>query len=219
MKRMHELHVFEKPREKLLQRGVRALSNEELTAILLGSGVQGKDVRKLAREVAALLEREFETLTVEKLCQVHGLGHAKASQLLASLELSRRLLQPNPRRIFSAKAVYETLYDYRDRRQEHFVVMTLDGASHIINIRTVFIGTLTQSIVHPREVFADAIADRAAGIIVAHNHPSGTLHASHADIRITERLKEVGSLVGIELLDHVILTRNGYFSFSDEGIL
>ncbi len=219
MKRMHELHVFEKPREKLLQRGVNALSNEELTAILLGSGVQGKDVRKLAREVAALLEREFENLTVEKLCKVHGLGHAKASQLLASLELSRRLLQPNPRRIFSAKAVYETLYDYRDRRQEHFVVMTLDGASHIINIRTVFIGTLTQSIVHPREVFADAIADRAAGIIVAHNHPSGTLHASHADIRITERLKEVGSLVGIELLDHVILTRNGYFSFSDEGML
>ena len=95
----------------------------------------------------------------------------------------------------------------------------MDGASHIINTRTVFIGTLNQSLVHPREVFADAIADRAAGIIIAHNHPSGTLEASRADIQITQRLKEVSKLVGIELLDHVILSKNGYYSFSDEGLL
>lgn len=219
MKTIHELHQSDKPREKLLQKGVQALKNEELTAVLLGSGVQGKDVRKLSREVSALLEHEFAELSIEKLCKVHGLGVAKASQLIASLELAKRLLSPNPRRIISAKMVYETLYEFRNKRQEHFITLTLDGASHIINIRTVFIGTLTQSIVHPREVFADAISDRAAGIIIAHNHPSGTLRASHADIQITERLKEVGKLVGIELLDHVILTQNGYFSFSDEGML
>ena len=103
--------------------------------------------------------------------------------------------------------------------QEHFLTITLDGASHIINTRTVFIGTLNQSLVHPREVFADAIADRAAGIIIAHNHPSGILEASRADIQITQRLKEVSKLVGIELLDHVILSKHGFYSFSDEGLL
>ena len=97
--------------------------------------------------------------------------------------------------------------------------MTLDGASHIINTRTVFIGTLNQSLVHPREVFADAIADRAAGIIVAHNHPSGTLAASRADIQVTQRLDEVSKLVGIELLDHVILAKDGFYSFTEEGLL
>ncbi|MEA1880010.1 MAG: JAB domain-containing protein, partial [Campylobacterota bacterium] len=105
------------------------------------------------------------------------------------------------------------------KNQEHFLSITLDGASHIISTRTVFIGTLNQSMVHPREVFADAIADRAAGIIIAHNHPSGTLEASRADISITQRLKEVSRLVGIELLDHVILSKHGFYSFSDEGLL
>ena len=113
----------------------------------------------------------------------------------------------------------EELKAFSTKSQEHFLTITLDGASHIINTRTVFIGTLNQSLVHPREVFADAIADRAAGIIIAHNYPSGTLEASRADVAITQRLKEVSKLVGIELLDHVILSKHGYYSFSDEGLL
>ncbi|MCB4758787.1 MAG: JAB domain-containing protein, partial [Sulfurovum sp.] len=113
----------------------------------------------------------------------------------------------------------EELQNYCNKKQEYFLSITLDGASHIINTRTVFIGTLNQSMVHPREVFANAIADRAAGIIIAHNHPSGTLRPSQADIHITKRLKEVSKLVGIELLDHVILSQEGYYSFSDEGLL
>ena len=219
MKAFKTLDRHEKPREKLLEKGVKSLKNEELLAVVLGSGIPGKDIRKLSREVSLLLEREFDTLSVKKLCTIHGLGIAKASQILASLELSQRLLTPNPRRIISAKMVYEALYDFASKRQEHFLMMTLDGASHIIKIRTLFIGTLTQSIVHPREVFADAIADRAAGIIVAHNHPSGALKPSHEDIRVTKRLKEVGNLVGIDLLDHVIISHKGYYSFSDEGQL
>ncbi len=210
-------HPHDKPREKLLQKGVRTLRNEELTAILLGTGVQGKDVYQLARETAGVLEREFESLTVGRLCEIHGLGLAKASQIIAALELARRVLNPGPRRVRSAKAVYEILEEFHHKKQEHFIVITLDGASQILHIRTVFIGTLTQSIVHPREVFADAICDRAASIIVAHNHPSGTLRPSEADIRITERLVEVGRVVGIELLDHVIITGGGYYSFADEG--
>ncbi|GIT98153.1 DNA repair protein RadC [Sulfurovum sp. TSL1] len=219
MKSIRELHKHDKPREKLAARGAAGLKNDELLAIVLGSGVQGKDVRKLAREIICMLDSDFETLSLDTLCGIHGLGSAKASQILASIELSRRYLIQHNKRITSAEDVYHELKPFSCKSQEHFLVMTLDGASHIINTRTVFIGTLNQSLVHPREVFADAIADRAAGIIVAHNHPSGTLAASRADIQITQRLKEVAALVGIELLDHVILAKEGYYSFSDEGLL
>jgi len=216
---IRELPSFDKPREKLVAKGVQALKNEELLAVLLGSGVQGKDVRKLSKEIIALMDDGLDRLTLERLCTIHGLGTAKASQILASLELSKRYLIRTNRRITSAADVYRELAKYADRSQEYFLTITLDGASHIIQTRTVFIGTLNQSLVHPREVFADAISDRAAGIIIAHNHPSGTLEPSRADMQITQRLKEVAKLVGIELLDHVILTEEGYYSFSDEGVL
>lgn len=219
MKKIQELYHQDKPREKLIQRGVTALKNEELLAILLGSGIQGKDVRKLAKEIISLMDRGVDRLTIEKLCQIHGLGIAKASQILAALELSKRYFLSQHRQISDAQDVFDELKAFADRKQEYFLTITLDGASHIIETRTVFIGTLNQSLVHPREVFADAICDRAAGIIVAHNHPSGTREPSRADIQITQRLKEVSRLVGIELLDHVILTKQGYYSFSDEGLL
>ena len=219
MTALKDLHKHDKPREKLVAKGVGALKNEELLAILLGSGVQGKDVRKLAKEIISLMDEGLGQLTLERLCTIHGLGTAKASQILAALELSKRYLIRSNRRITDAADVYQELAKYADRSQEYFLTITLDGASHIIQTRTVFIGTLNQSLVHPREVFADAIADRAAGIIVAHNHPSGTLEPSRADMQITQRLKEVAKLVGIELLDHVILTKEGYYSFSDEGVL
>ena len=166
-----------------------------------------------------MLDKDFGNLNLKALCDIHGLGIAKASQILASIELSKRYLIRSNKRITDAKDVYEELKSFSTKSQEHFLTITLDGASHIINTRTVFIGTLNQSLVHPREVFADAIADRAAGIIIAHNHPSGTLEASRADVAITQRLKEVSKLVGIELLDHVILSKHGYYSFSDEGLL
>jgi DNA repair protein RadC len=122
-------------------------------------------------------------------------------------------------RITSAADVYHTLAEYTTKNQEHFILITLDGASKVIEKRVVFIGTLNQSLVHPREIFRHALLDNAAGIIISHNHPSGTLEASRADIQVTERLKEVSKLVGIELLDHVIISKNGYFSFSDDGLL
>ncbi|KYJ87559.1 RadC family protein [Sulfurovum riftiae] len=219
LKTIKELHKDDKPREKLVKKGAEALKNDELLAVLLGSGIQGKDVRKLSREIVVLMDTGFDGLTLKRLCEVHGLGLAKASQIIASIELSKRYLIRTNKRISSAADVYEELKAFAGKQQEHFLSITLDGASHIINVRTVFIGTLNQSLVHPREVFADAIADRAAGIIIAHNHPSGTLEPSRADIQITDRLKEVAKLVGIELLDHVILAKEGYYSFSDEGLL
>ena len=219
LKSIKELHESDKPREKLVKKGVQSLKNDELLSVLLGSGIKGKDVRKLSREIIALMDSDFESFSLNKLCEVHGMGLAKASQIIASIELSKRYLIRSNKRITSARDVYDELKTFSTKQQEHFLCITLDGASHIINTRTVFIGTLNQSLVHPREVFADAIADRAAGIIIAHNHPSGTLSASRADVQITERLKEVSKLVGIELLDHVILAKEGYYSFSDEGLL
>ncbi len=219
MKRIEELESFERPREKLKRKGAAALKSEELMAILLGSGVRGKDVRKLAKELIALLERDFNTLSLEKLQQVYGLGDAKASQILAAIELSRRYLIKSNNRILSASDVYRELKEYTTKKQEYFISITLDGASHIIEKRVLFIGTLNQSLVHPREVFADAIADRAAGIIVAHNHPSNTPTPSDADRAITKRLQEVATLIGIEFLDHVILTKDSYYSFNEEGEL
>ena len=125
----------------------------------------------------------------------------------------------NIKRITSAQDVYSLLHKYSTKDQEHFITITLDGQSKVIEKRVIHIGTLNQSLVHPREVFRPAIQDNAAGIVISHNHPSGTLEASRADIQITQRLKEVSKLVGIELLDHVILSKEGYYSFSEEGLL
>jgi DNA repair protein RadC len=219
VKTIKELHNDDKPREKLIKKGTQSLKKDELISIILGSGIKGKDVRKLSREIVSILDTSYSSITLEQLCNIHGLGIAKASQILASIELAKRYTSQNNRKITSAEDVYSELKSFTNKKQEYFLSITLDGASHIINTRTVFIGTLNQSLVHPREVFADAIADRSAGIIIAHNHPSGTLVPSRADISITQRLKEVSKLVGIELLDHVILAKSGFYSFADEGLL
>ena len=120
-------------------------------------------------------------------------------------------------KITTAADVYSHLSEYQNLEREHFVAVILDGASRVINTRVISIGTLNQALVHPREVFRPAIKDNAAGIIVAHNHPSGQLNPSIEDRRITKRLKEVGKLIGIELLDHVILTEYSYYSFNEKG--
>lgn len=219
MKKLKELDNFDKPREKLLQKGVSSLKNEELLSVLLGFGVAGKDVRQLSKEIVKLLDDDFENISIDKLQHIHGLGIAKSAQIIASIELSRRYLIKNNATIKSAKDVYNELKSYTKKEQEYFILITLDGASHIINKRVLFIGTINQSLVHPREVFANAISDRSASIIIAHNHPSGTLKPSNADIQITDRLQKVAKIVGIELLDHVIITKDGYYSFSENALL
>ena len=135
-------------------------------------------------------------------------------------ESSRGYSRPrlNPK-ITSASDVYSHLTEYHDLDREHFIAITLDGASRVINTRVVSIGTMNQSLVHPREVFRDAISDNSAGIIIAHNHPSGQTFPSIEDRRVTKRLREVGKLIGIEIIDHIILTVTNYYSFSEEGEL
>ena len=201
-----------RPREKLQARGAEALSDYELLMAIIGSGNAQADVTKIARDALKVLKRD-RTLTVEALSCVTGLGPAKIAELVASYELaSRYLLDPEQPIIDSPDRAVEQLSDIRDKKQEYFVCLTLDGASRLIAKRVITIGTLTSSLVHPREVFADAITDRAASIIVAHNHPSGNLQASDADRAVTERLQEAGELLGIKLLDHMIVTAKSHAS-------
>lgn len=199
----------DRPREKMLARGEQALSDLELLQVVIGSGVQGADVTQISKEILKLLEAQNGKVTLEQLLKIKGVSTATATKLLASLELTSRFVKTGVK-IQNSTDVLPLVADLRSKKQEHFVVLTLDGANRLIERRTVSIGTLSASLVHPREVFADAIADRAASIIVVHNHPGGSLEPSNADVEVTKRLREVGVLVGIKLLDHIILTPADY---------
>ena len=200
-----------RPREKLQAKGVASLSDYELLMAIIGSGNAQADVTKIARDVQKLLAEKASALAYEDLLSVKSLGPAKATQIMAGFELWRRQFEVSERPIIDSpeKAVAQ-LTDIRDKKQEYFVCLTLDGANRLIAKRVISIGTLTSSLVHPRGVFADAIADRAASIIVAHNHPSGTLMPSDADKQVTERLREAGELLGITLIDHILLTKSDF---------
>lgn len=204
-----------RPREKLQARGAAALSDYELLMAIIGSGTAQADVTKIARDVQKLLKEKGSALTYEDLLTVPSLGPAKATQIMAGFELWRRQFEvPNRPIIDSPERAVAQLADIRDKKQEYFVCLTLDGANRLIAKRIITIGTLTSSLVHPREVFADAITDRAASIIVAHNHPSGSLRASQSDNDVTMRLHEVGVMLDIELQDHLIITKDSFVSIA-----
>lgn len=200
-----------RPREKLHKKGAASLSDFELLQALIGSGNAQADVTKIARDTQTMLKKHGANIAYEHLQQITGLGAAKITEILSAFELSKRYLLDSERPVIdSPEKAVELLADIRDKKQEHFVCLTLDGANRLIAQRTVTIGTLTASLVHPREVFADAITDRAASIIVAHNHPSGSLNASTNDLDITLRLEKSASLLGINLLYNLILTNDSF---------
>jgi len=205
---MADKNKQDRPREKLIAKGPGNLSDLELLQALIGSGNAHADVTRIAKDVHKILQRD-RILTMDGLRSVKGLGPAKITELLASQELAARyLLDPDRPVIDSPEKAVEQLADIRDKKQEYFVCLTLDGANRLIAKRTISIGTLTSSLVHPREVFADAITDRAASIIVAHNHPSGSLMSSAADISVTKKLRQAALLLGIQIIDHIIVTKH-----------
>jgi DNA repair protein RadC len=166
-----------------------------------------------------MLDLAGHTIRLEELLDVPGVGKAGGCRLVAALELARRFFGDGGIKVGGPDEVAAIVAEYVERPQEHFLTLTLDGGGCLIEKRVIFIGTLNQTVVHPREVFADAISDRAAGIILAHNHPSGRVEPSREDTAITERLVRVGRLVGIEVVDHVIVGRGGAFSFKAQGLL
>lgn len=196
-----------RPREKLQTKGAEALSDYELLMAIIGSGNAQADVTKIARDTQKLLSEKGSDLAYKDLLKVKSLGPAKATQIMASYELWRRQFEVSERPVIdSPEKAVEQLAAIRNKKQEHFICLTLDGANRLIAKRIISIGTLTASLVHPREVFADAITDRAASIIVAHNHPSGNMEPSKADIEVTRSLKSAGEMLDIELIDHIIVT-------------
>ena len=218
-KSIKELPEHSRPREKLRERGVAALTDEELVAAILGMGTAAIDVRTISHHVADLIREQKTSLTLAHLMSVPGMGLAKASQVLSAFELARRYLIKECVKVECAEDVVPLLADIVGKPQEHFICITLNGANEVIEKRIVTIGLLDRSLVHPRDVFADAIVDRAAAVIFAHNHPSGDLKPSEADLKTQVQLVEAAKILGLRVLDHVIVSRKGHFSFQEAGLL
>lgn len=173
----------------------------------------------LAGNLVRVIDEKGLHLRTEDLTAFEGVGEAKATLVLAAIEFARRRIKPEGMKISTPADVLPLIRHFADRKQEHFLSVTINGANEVLNVRVVSIGLIDRSPVHPREVFADALTDRASGIIVAHNHPAGSLDPSLSDIDATKQIKQAGEIVGIELLDHIIFNQKGYYSFLEEGRL
>jgi DNA repair protein RadC len=221
---IRDLPKEERPRERLVKFGEQALSAQELLQLILGRGVSGESVvvtaQKLLTQFGSL--QKLAEASIEELSSIKGIGLAKAAQLKAVFEIGRRLsLQnvnyrgkeiTNPEKVFNL--IKSRLKDYH---KEHFYVIALDSRNY--SIAEISVGTLNENIVHPREVFTEAIKNRAASVIFVHNHPSGNPQPSEEDLEITKRLVEASKILGIEVLDHIIITKEGFFSFKEGGLL
>ncbi len=174
---------------------------------------------QVANSIINITKKDIGNFTLEKFGKIDGGRLAKAAQILAAIEFSKRLLIKEDRKIRDVTDIVNLSEELKNKKQEYFLTFTLDGANNLIKNRVVFIGTLNRSLVHPREVFADAITDRAAGIIFVHNHLLGNPTPSEEDKMITKRLTEAGNIIGIKVLDHIIISKNGYFSFRAKGLI
>jgi DNA repair protein RadC len=208
-----------KPREKLEKYWVWKLEWAELVAIILWSWIKWIDVFKLSRKVFTVIESKKENLTIENLLDIKWIWKVKAMQIVSSFELAKRYFVKDRIVINSSLDVLWQVDKYRNKKQEYLLCITLDWANRIINKRVITIGLLNQSLVHPREVFVDAIVDRSNSIILVHNHPSWIITPSHEDKVITDRIKQVSEIVLIKLLDHIIITQDDYFSFKENFLL
>ena len=219
MKSIKDLPTFNRPREKMAAQGPEALSDQELLAIILGSGVKGKNVFHVARGILQTIDKQRGKIELKSLLAIEGIGLAKACQVVASLEFARRRSAKGLLVIQKAQDVLPLIMPIADKKQEHFICLSLNGANEVIGNRVVTVGLLNSSQVHPREVFAEVISDRAASVILAHNHPSGVLKPSPEDITINQQLIDAGKILGITVLDHIIITKKGYLSFKEAGLM
>ena len=222
-RRITDIDPLDRPREKIEKKGAFSLTDSELIAAILGNGTKNHDVLTISKKVASLLEKD-NLPSYDTLIGIKGIGKSRASVLMACFELASRYAVPadreqikitEPRHILKIPEVAGLAY----KPQEHFLVTTLHGASEVISTRIITKGLLNNSLVHPREVFADAINDRAAAIICIHNHPSGNPEPSSEDIAVTRQLSEAGKILGINLLDHLIITKGPVTSLRSLGYL
>jgi DNA repair protein RadC len=214
----------ERPRERLLAHGPQALSSRELLALVLNTGIAERSSLDLADEMLVRWRdlRKLADASVEEIAQIRGVGPAKAVRLLAALELGRRLLlqtgEQRPQIRCAADVAALSLAKMRDLPREEFVAFLLDTKHRVIEAKTISVGHLSASLVHPRELFREGVRRSAAAMILAHNHPSGDPEPSNEDVRLTHRLQQAGKLLGITVLDHVVIGDNRYVSLRERGL-
>jgi DNA repair protein RadC len=219
VKTIKDLPEHSRPREKLRERGPGALTDEELVAAILGMGTAGIDVRTISKQVAGLIREHRERLTLDHLLSIPGMGLAKGAQILSAFELARRHLLGGQIKIQCARDVLPLVSDILTKQQEYLVCISLNGANEVIEKRVVTVGLLDKTPIHPREVLMDPLNDRAASIILVHNHPSGDSEPSEADRRSHQQLVDAARLLGLKIVDNIIVTRKGYFSFQESGLI
>ncbi|MGI6432616.1 MAG: RadC family protein [Sphaerochaetaceae bacterium] len=211
---MKELPPEQRPRERMESLGPASLSDLDLLTLLLGSGTSAHPVSVVAQKVLTLLDSlaADEHICPKQMQKIEGVGPAKATLICAALEIGRRRLPAKRKQLLFPSDVFPFIRHYGTRQQEHFLSIALNGAQEVLSITVVSIGSVNHTLVHPREVFAPALQQRATAVIVAHNHPSGTLTPSKNDLEVTKRLVEVGNLLGIKILDHIIFSEEGFIS-------
>ena len=218
--KIKDIPVLDRPIERLITKGVDSLSNEELIAILLRTGSKCKSAKELASQLISIAGslKDLSYISYEQLKNINGIGKSKACILLSTFELAKRINMRvdtiinmkanNPKLIFE---YYKELL--KDKKQEHFYALYLDTRARVIKDKLLFIGTINYSVVHPREVFKEAYLAGASSIIRLHNHPAGSVMPSSNDIDTTKKLKEIGDLMGIKVIDHIIIGNDKYYSF------
>ena len=222
---VRDLPKSERPRERLIKFGPEALSAQELLALIIGRGIPKKSVMNISQELLARFGniKAISQASIEALSEIRGVGLAKAAQIKACFELGKRQdLEPelknydikNPQSV--VKAIRASI---KDKAKEHFKLILLDTRNKIIGISTISIGTLNASLVHPREIFKEAIIHNSASVVLAHNHPSGDPEPSEEDLTITKRLVESGKILGIEVIDHIIIGKTNFSSFKERGLI
>lgn len=218
--KIKDLPMYTRPREKLIRYGTDRLNNLELLAIIIGSGTKKHNALDLSGRLFKKYEDNKEQITYQNLIEHNGIGSTKACRIVACFELGKRLFKNKKTSlILSPEDVWKELDEIRNRTKEHFVIFYLDVRNQIIRKEIISIGTLNMSVVHPREVFENAIRHTAAQILISHNHPSGDPNPSDEDIALTHRLIESGKILGIEIIDHVIVCKEVYYSFKKHEIL
>jgi DNA repair protein RadC len=222
---IHDLPVSERPRERLNKYGVEALSAQEILALILGRGISGESVTVTSQRLLSQFGnlRGLADATIEELAKIRGIGPAKASQIKAAFELANRLENTHESDKNSTVKTPEDVVSLvqnrlKGKKKEYFLVICLDTRGKHIKTSEVSVGSLDSSIVHPREVFKEALTASAASVIFAHNHPSGDPEPSEDDIKLTKRLADAGNILGIDVLDHVIVVDNGFKSLKREGL-
>ena len=221
--KLKSLPKIERPREKLISNGTQNLKDDELLAILLRTGREGKNVLEVAKQILRKYSKKrLFKMKYEDLSKIKGIGPAKACIILASQELVKRALKIQDSGLPIVQSINDVILQVgyiREKTREHFVAIYLNARNELLFRKHIFIGTLNASLVHPREIFSEALRHNAASVILVHNHPSGDAEPSEDDLAITKRILEAGKIMGIDVLDHVIITKTKVFSFKEKKLI